>query len=104
MDSRYLRISRVSATKKKTADPRQAVGRYFIFLDKRCARLSSEIVVISEDFCDVLTGWGIDSQRIHVIHNWAPLEDCHSGPAITIGLDNSSLATACVSCIPVRSR
>lgn len=50
------------------------VGRYFIWLDKRCARLSDAIVVISEDFGDVFTGWGIEPARIHVIHNWAPLE------------------------------
>ncbi|HEX5471905.1 MAG TPA: glycosyltransferase family 4 protein [Lacipirellulaceae bacterium] len=57
-----------------------AVGRYFIHLDKRCARLSDGIVVISEDFCDVLKGWGIDARRIHVIHNWAPLEDLPQRP------------------------
>ena len=51
------------------------IGRYFIFLDKRCARLSSGIVVISEDFRAVFNEWGIPSDRIHVIHNWAPLED-----------------------------
>ena len=44
------------------------------------SRLSSEIVVISEDFRDVLIGWGIDPRRIHVIHNWAPLEDLPQRP------------------------
>lgn len=52
-----------------------AVGRYFIWLDKRCARLSSAIVVISEDFRSVFIEWGVDSRLIQVIHNWAPLED-----------------------------
>jgi glycosyltransferase involved in cell wall biosynthesis len=32
-------------------------------------------VVITADFCDVLTQWGIDVSRTHVIHNWAPLVD-----------------------------
>jgi glycosyltransferase involved in cell wall biosynthesis len=51
------------------------VGRYFIALDKASARLSDAIVVITADFRDVLTQWGVDASRIHVIHNWAPLED-----------------------------
>ena len=52
-----------------------AVGRYFIWLDKTSARLSDAIVVITADFTTLLTQWGIDVQRVHVIHNWAPLED-----------------------------
>jgi glycosyltransferase involved in cell wall biosynthesis len=51
------------------------VGRYFIALDKASARRSHAIVVITADFRDVLTKWGIDASRIHVIHNWAPLEE-----------------------------
>ncbi len=50
------------------------IGKYFIHLDKSSFRRSDAIVVISEDFTDVLAGWGIDRQRIHTIHNWAPLE------------------------------
>ncbi|MEX0641194.1 MAG: glycosyltransferase family 4 protein [Pirellulales bacterium] len=56
------------------------VGRYFISLDKASARRSDAIVVITEDFTKVLTGWGIDESRIHVIHNWAPLEDLPMRP------------------------
>jgi glycosyltransferase involved in cell wall biosynthesis len=51
-----------------------AVGRYFIALDKSSARQSDAIVVITDDFRTELVSWGIDSGRIHVIHNWAPLE------------------------------
>lgn len=51
------------------------VGRYFIALDKSSARHSDAIVVITADFRDVLARWGVDSSRVHVIHNWAPLED-----------------------------
>ncbi len=50
------------------------VGQYFIQLDKRAARRSDAIVVIAADFGKVLRGWGVDKSRIHVIHNWAPLE------------------------------
>jgi glycosyltransferase involved in cell wall biosynthesis len=51
------------------------VGRYFLRLDKTSARLSDAIVVITEDFSSLLTKWGVAAQRIHVIHNWAPLAD-----------------------------
>jgi len=50
------------------------VGRYFISLDKSSARRSNAIVVIAADFADVFERWSIDRQRIHTIHNWAPLE------------------------------
>lgn len=55
-------------------------GRYFIHLDKCCARLSHAIVVISEDFRSVFNEWGIDSSRIHVVENWAPLKDLPPRP------------------------
>jgi colanic acid biosynthesis glycosyl transferase WcaI len=51
-----------------------AAGRFFIALDKSSARRSDAIVVITSDFTDMLTAWGVDASRIHVIHNWAPLE------------------------------
>lgn len=51
-----------------------AVGKYFIALDKQAARASDALVVITDDFRPIFTEWGIDSSRIHVIHNWAPIE------------------------------
>jgi len=56
------------------------VGQYFISLDKSAARRSDAIVVIAADFADVFTGWGIDSARVHAIHNWAPLESMPTRP------------------------
>ncbi len=50
------------------------VGRYFIALDKWSARHSQSIVVITADFRDLLVAWGVNPDRIHVVHNWAPLE------------------------------
>jgi glycosyltransferase involved in cell wall biosynthesis len=55
-------------------------GQYFIALDKESARRSDAIVVIADDFADVLARWGIDRARIHTIHNWAPLEDMPMRP------------------------
>jgi glycosyltransferase involved in cell wall biosynthesis len=66
--------------KRKLSIVGAAIGRYFIALDKKSARLSSAIVVISEDFRSVFTQWGIPSGRVHVIENWAPLEDLPQRP------------------------
>lgn len=57
-----------------------AMGQYFIALDKWSARHSAALVVITEDFRKVFTDWGIESSRIHVIENWAPLEDMPQRP------------------------
>jgi putative colanic acid biosynthesis glycosyltransferase WcaI len=51
------------------------VGKYFIALDKWSFRHSDAVVVITEDFADVLADWSIDRSHIHTIHNWAPIEN-----------------------------
>ena len=50
------------------------VGQYFIALDKRSARASHAVVAITDDFRGILSKWGVDPARVHVIHNWAPLD------------------------------
>ncbi len=59
---------------KKLPGVGHLVGKYFIALDKYSARHSQSLVVITEDFRDVLAGWGVDPGRVHVVHNWSPLE------------------------------
>jgi len=61
--------------KRKLPVAGHLAGKYFISLDKESARRSDAIVVIADDFGDVLAQWGIDRNRVHTIHNWAPLED-----------------------------
>jgi glycosyltransferase involved in cell wall biosynthesis len=51
-----------------------AVGKYFIRLDRWSARASDAIVAITEDFRGILSQWGIEPARVHVIENWAPLD------------------------------
>lgn len=38
-------------------------------------RSSAQVVVISEDFCPTLERWGVDPDRVHVVQNWAPLDE-----------------------------
>lgn len=70
-----------------------AVGKYFIALDRWSARTSDAVVVITNDFRGVLTEWGIDPARVHVIHNWAPLDALPTRPrendwSRALGLDD----------------
>lgn len=50
-------------------------GAWYRHLDGRCFQASAGIVSITEDFVPVLAGFGVASQRIKVIPNWAPLEE-----------------------------
>lgn len=52
-----------------------AVGQYFLRMDRKSARLSDALIVITEDFRPVFERWGIDPPRIHVLHNWSVLAD-----------------------------
>ncbi len=56
------------------------VGQYFMALDRKSARNSDALVVITDDFIPVFQKWGIDREKIHVIHNWAVLEELVQRP------------------------
>jgi colanic acid biosynthesis glycosyl transferase WcaI len=49
------------------------VAARYISLERRVARNSDAIVVISEDFRDLVIEWGVDPRRIAIIENWAAL-------------------------------
>ncbi len=61
--------------KRKLPGIGHAVGRYFMHLDRKACLASDEVVVISEDFKEILGKWGVPDDKVHVIHNWAPLEE-----------------------------
>jgi len=52
-----------------------AVGRYYLSMERRQLAQSDQIVVLTEDFVPILRDWDIAEERIHVIHNWAPVEE-----------------------------
>jgi glycosyltransferase involved in cell wall biosynthesis len=53
----------------------RAVGNAFVRLERRLLNRSDSIVCIAEDFRPTLVGWGIPDAKIHVIENWAPLDE-----------------------------
>jgi colanic acid biosynthesis glycosyl transferase WcaI len=56
------------------------VGWRYRQLEKASVRSSEATVVISSDFENVLSEWGIDSSRVTTIPNWAPLGEIAARP------------------------
>lgn len=52
-----------------------AIGRYYSRIERSLLQRSHHIVLITDDFLPLLSRWGIDSSRVKVIPNWAPLDE-----------------------------
>ena len=61
--------------KKKLPVIGSVIGRYYLRIETSLLRKSDKVVVITEDFIPILQNGGVQTEKIHVIHNWAPLED-----------------------------
>jgi glycosyltransferase involved in cell wall biosynthesis len=57
-----------------------AAGWAYSRLERRLTRRCDAVVAISEDFAALLGEGGVAPERIHVVHNWAPLEDLPALP------------------------
>jgi glycosyltransferase involved in cell wall biosynthesis len=53
----------------------RAVGSWIMRAEKRVLLSSDAVVAISPDFVPTLREWGIPSERVSVIENWAPLDE-----------------------------
>ncbi len=58
----------------------EAVGRYYIGLERRLLRQSDAVVAISEDFAGMLQDGGPRAASVSVIENWACLPELPAGP------------------------
>lgn len=56
------------------------VGAYYMARERRLLRRSDGVVAITDDFIEILKGCGVDDRRIHVIENWAPLDELTPEP------------------------
>ena len=70
-----LGIGAYRILKKKIPIVGHAVGWYYVNLERSLLSKSNEIVLITDDFRPLMDRWGIDRDRVHVIPNWAPLEE-----------------------------
>jgi colanic acid biosynthesis glycosyl transferase WcaI len=73
-------IAAYSLLKRRIPVLGHAVGKYFMSLDRASARGSDALVVITEDFRPVFERWGVEPARIHVVHNWSPLDELPQRP------------------------
>jgi glycosyltransferase involved in cell wall biosynthesis len=53
----------------------EPLGRLFVRTERNLLVLSDSVVTISPDFVRTLSEWGLSTERISVIENWAPLEE-----------------------------
>lgn len=57
------------------------IGRVAEMCERGIARGASAVVVISEAFTDRLAAWGVSSRDVHVIPNWAAIDEMPARPA-----------------------
>ena len=57
-------------------------GSHYLRLEQRLLRQSDRIVLITEDFGPLLQQWGISRKKMHVIRNWAPLDEIPLRPKV----------------------
>jgi len=53
----------------------RVIGLYYMRSEMSMLRKSDRIIIISEDFYNILLGAKIPENKIKLIHNWAPLEE-----------------------------
>lgn len=51
------------------------IGQVYTNLEKRLLKQSDKVILISEDFEDVMEQWSVPKDKLEVIENWAPIED-----------------------------
>lgn len=79
---------------KKLPGLGHAIGIYYTRMERRLLQQSDAIVLIAEDFRSAISGWRLPDDKIHVIENWAPLNEVPKLPkenpwAVEHGLDRS---------------
>jgi putative colanic acid biosynthesis glycosyltransferase WcaI len=51
------------------------LGQAVVGLERKALERSAAVVAISEDFRETLLAWGLPQQKLHVIENWAPVDE-----------------------------
>ena len=80
--------------RKKLPVVGRMIGSYYVNLERALLRKSKDIILITEDFKQQMKTWKLREDNLHVIENWAPLEDLplrkkQNDWAIKHGLDRS---------------
>jgi len=51
------------------------IGQFYTNIEKQLLRKSDKVILISEDFTEVMKDWSVPEEKLAVIENWAPIED-----------------------------
>ncbi len=72
-------ISRILG--RKLGPVGKLIGRYYRGMERRILQMSDATIVISQDFVDsIRREFGISTGNVHVIENWAPLDEIPQRP------------------------
>jgi len=69
-----ISVAAKSILKKRLSILGSLVGFIFHRIEKQALLSSDHIVAITNDFKAIAEGWGVDTEKISVIPNWAPIE------------------------------
>ena len=62
------------ALSKKLSVVGNIIGKYYQNIEKKVAQKSDQIILISKDFISLMQSWHINQNKLHVIPNWAPVD------------------------------
>jgi len=71
----FYSVAVAKLARKKMPVIGSLAGAWYRHLDGRCFRASAAIIAISEDFKPILHGFGVPTDLVTVIPNWAPLDE-----------------------------
>lgn len=60
---------------KKLPGLGHVIGTYYTWLERSLLQQSNAIILIAEDFRLMMRQWHIPDSKVHVIENWAPLDE-----------------------------
>lgn len=72
-------------------------GWYYGWRERSMLRGSDEVIAITEDFLPLLKGWGVNRANVHVIENWAPLDDMPVVPRHNEWAERHGLTGNCIT-------
>jgi len=53
----------------------EIIGNYYISKESKLLKKSDDVILITEDFAPLMKEWNIPTEKLHVIYNWAPLDE-----------------------------
>ncbi len=66
-----LSIAAENVIRRKNRLAGVAIGKYFRRIEKKCLLAADHVISISSDFSSIIEEWGIPSDKITLIENWA---------------------------------